>query len=122
MPLAYFRKAAKSVTTKRNFGSIFVGGVNPRRHRSHDEDFTGTPRNLHDPVYEGSYSEIAVRGAFVVQLRTVGSGRTGNLDGSVEEVDSGKELRFHSADELLVFLRECFARSCQRASLNEGTK
>ena len=71
---------------------------------------------------ESPYSEVVVRGAFVVQLRNVGPGVTGKLEGSVEEVDSGKESQFHSEDELLAFLRECFARSCQRTSLNEGTK
>jgi hypothetical protein len=44
------------------------------------------------------------------------------MEGSVEEVDSGKESQFHSEDELLAFLRECFARSCHRTSPNEGTK
>ena len=69
-----------------------------------------------------SYSKFVVRGAFVVQLRNVGMGVTGKIEGSVEEVDSGKESQFHSGDELLAFLRECFARSCQSTSLNEGTK
>jgi hypothetical protein len=63
-----------------------------------------------------------VKGAFVVQLRNVGTGATGKMEGSVEEVDSGKESQFHSEDELLAFLRDCFARSRQRASLNEGAK
>jgi len=69
-----------------------------------------------------AYSGFVVRGAFVVQLKNVGPGVTGKMEGSVEEVDSGNESQFHSEDELIAFLRECFARSCQRTSLNEGTK
>ena len=63
-----------------------------------------------------------MRGAFVVQLRNIGTDVTGKMEGSVEEVDSGKESQFHSEDELLAFLRECFARNCHKTSLNEGTK
>ena len=44
------------------------------------------------------------------------------MEGSVEEVDTGKESHFRSEDELIAFLRERFAESCQRASRNEGTK
>ncbi len=68
-----------------------------------------------------AYSGFVVRGAFVVQLKNVGP-VTGKMEGSVEEVDSGNESQFHSEDELLAFLRECFARSRQRTSLNEGTR
>ena len=44
------------------------------------------------------------------------------MEGSVEEVDTGKESHFRSEDELITFLRDCFAESCQRTSGNEGTK
>jgi len=73
-------------------------------------------------VAKHSYSKLVVRGAFVVRLRNVGPAVTGKLEGSVEEVDSGKESQFYSEDELLAFLRECFARSCHKTSPNEGTK
>ena len=63
-----------------------------------------------------------MKGAFVVQLRNVERAITGEMEGSVEEVDSGKETQFHSASELLAFLRECFARSCHETSINEGTE
>jgi len=63
-----------------------------------------------------------MRGAFVVQLRNLGRGTPGKMEGSVEEVDSGKESKFHSEEELLAFLRECFARSCHGTSINEGTE
>jgi hypothetical protein len=62
-----------------------------------------------------------MRGAFVVQLRSADR-EIGGMEGSVEEVDTGKESHFRSADELIAFLRECFAESCRRTSRNEGTK
>jgi hypothetical protein len=62
-----------------------------------------------------------MRGAFVVQLRNTGRGIAG-MEGSVEEVDTGKEFHFRSEDELIAFLRDCFAESCQRTPRNEGTK
>jgi hypothetical protein len=85
----------------------------------YDEDSTGTPRNVHEPECEKPYSEILMRGAFVVRLKNVARGIAG-MEGSVEEVDTGKESHFRSEDELIAFLRECFAESCQRASRNEG--
>jgi hypothetical protein len=87
-----------------------------------DEDSTGKPRNIHKLSCERSYSGVVMRGAFVVQLRNVGREATRGMEGSVEEVDTGKESYFRSEDELVAFLRECFAQSCQRASPNEGTK
>jgi hypothetical protein len=64
---------------------------------------------------------MVMRGAFVVQL---GNGRNiaSGMEGSVEEVDTGKTLHFRSGDELIAFLRECFIESCRRASQNEGNK
>jgi len=62
-----------------------------------------------------------MRGAFVVQLRSADRGVRG-MEGSVEEVDTGKEFHFRSEDELIAFLTECFAESCRRTSRNEGTK
>jgi hypothetical protein len=49
-----------------------------------------------------------MRGAFVVQLQRPTSG--GKLDGSVEEVDTGRQARFRSEEELIAFLRECLAQ------------
>jgi hypothetical protein len=34
--------------------------------------------------------------------------------GWIEEVDTGRELRFKSTDELLAFLAECFDKSRKR--------
>ncbi len=60
-----------------------------------------------------------MRGAFVVQLRRVGQG--GGLEGTVEEVDTGSQARFHSENELIAFLREHFALTHQNDQGKEGT-
>ena len=49
-----------------------------------------------------------MRGAFVVRLGRETNPSAGHFEGSVEEVDSGKELKFQSSAELLRFLCECF--------------
>jgi hypothetical protein len=59
-----------------------------------------------------------MRGAFVVQVQTATP--TNQLEGLVEEVDSGKQARFHSETELLSFLRESFARNQQRQEEKDG--
>jgi hypothetical protein len=86
-----------------------------------DEDSTGTLRNIHGYEPESPYSGFIMRGAFVVLLRNAGQGVAG-MEGSVEEVDSGKEFHFRSEEELIAFLRDCFVDSCRNTSRNEGTK
>ena len=54
-----------------------------------------------------------MRGAFVVQLKSADQPVPGHLEGSVEEVDTGKQAHFRSGDELLRFLRERLAESIQ---------
>ena len=49
-----------------------------------------------------------MRGAFVIQLRPETKTSKGHFEGSVEEVDSGIELRFHSTGELLQFIGQRF--------------
>jgi hypothetical protein len=44
------------------------------------------------------------------------------MEGSVEEVDTGKQLHFRSQEELIVFLRERFAETCRRVPGSEGAK
>jgi hypothetical protein len=66
-----------------------------------------------------------MRAAFVVQLqkpRRAETGETGQLEGSVEEVDTGKQCRFRSGEELIQFLRERFAETCRNWPGNEGPK
>jgi hypothetical protein len=47
-----------------------------------------------------------MRGAFVVQLRKVTGGN--QMEGVVEEIDTGKQAKFLSENELIEFLRACF--------------
>lgn len=59
-----------------------------------------------------------MRGAFVVQLREATQGR--QFEGSVEEVDTGKQIRFLSENELIGFLRERFDLTRQSHQQEEG--
>jgi hypothetical protein len=49
-----------------------------------------------------------MRGAFVLRLGRETVPAQGRFEGWVEEVDSGQELRFRSAEELLSFLGQRF--------------
>jgi len=61
-----------------------------------------------------------MRGAFVVRLGRETSPSTGHFQGSIEEVDSGKELKFQSSGELLRFLGECFEAAFENRSEEES--
>jgi hypothetical protein len=63
-----------------------------------------------------------MRGAFVVQLRKAGHLVDGRLEGSVEEVDTGKRIDFRLPDELVAFLRERSAEIRQGVADSEGVK
>jgi hypothetical protein len=56
----------------------------------------GDPRNFHE-----------MRRAFVLQLGPDTRAAQRHFDGWIEEVDTGRELRFRSTDELLSFLSQC---------------
>ena len=49
-----------------------------------------------------------MRCAFVVRLGSRSKPSEGTLQGCVEEVDSGRQLKFQSANELIKFLGDCF--------------
>ena len=49
-----------------------------------------------------------MRWAFVVQLGSRTQSRQRQFEGWIEEVDTGRERRFQSTEELLEFLAECF--------------
>ena len=49
-----------------------------------------------------------MRRAFVLQLGAETEATRLNFVGFIEEVDTGRELRFKSTDELLNFLAKCF--------------
>ena len=57
-----------------------------------------------------------MRGAFVVQLGRETKPSEHHFEGCVEEVDSGKELKFHSVEELLKFFGERFQAAFARKS------
>lgn len=57
-----------------------------------------------------------MRGAFVVQLGRESQPAESQFEGWVEEVDSGRQLRFRSTEELLVFL----GRRLEAASPPQG--
>ena len=49
-----------------------------------------------------------MRQAFVLQLGSETETARGHFVGCIEEVDTARELRFRSTDELLEFLGKCF--------------
>jgi hypothetical protein len=57
-----------------------------------------------------------------VQLQEASRGTAGPIEGLVEEVDTGKQCRFRSEDDLIRFLRERFALSRLNLPREEGTK
>jgi len=87
-----------------------------------DKEPTSIPRNIHKPPRNRPYSVLIMRGAFVVQLRVAGQSTAGGMEGSVEEVDTGKQIHFRSGDELIEFLQERFAQSCQSVPPKDGIK
>ena len=82
----------------------------------------GLQRNFHGkfnatftPATPVAHSLITVmRWAFVLQLTAQTEPRSGHFEGWIEEVDTGRELRFRSTQELIEFLGQCFERANQR--------
>jgi hypothetical protein len=52
-----------------------------------------------------------MRRAFVLRLAADTQPQQRHFEGWIEEVDTGRELRFRSTDALLNFLGECFERA-----------
>ena len=82
--------------------SGFCCHIAARRH----QNCIQTPRIRHSLILSTAYSGSVMRGAFVVQLSTPSKPAQGQLEGWVEEVDSGKQLKFRSTLELLTFIAE----------------
>ena len=59
-----------------------------------------------------------MRGAFVIRLTRETNPAEDHFEGSVEEVDSGEELKFRSSTELLRFLGERFQAIFVEAEAN----
>jgi hypothetical protein len=60
------------------------------------------------------YAGLVMKGAFVLQMVTDAGAEDRPFAGWIEEVDTGVELKFRSADELLDFLRACVERAEER--------
>lgn len=56
-----------------------------------------------------------MRRAFVLQLSSETDPANRHFEGCIEEVDTGREVRFRSTAELLAFLGECFGLARQTA-------
>ena len=61
-----------------------------------------------------------MRGAFVVRLGSETDPARGHFEGCIEEVDSGKELKFQSSGELVRFLGERFRAAYRERLENDG--
>lgn len=74
-------------------------------------------RKLNAPFTPASpsngYGETVMRGAFVLQLGAETKTKQNCFCGRIEEVDTGRELRFRSTEELLEFLAKCFCDANQ---------
>jgi hypothetical protein len=55
-----------------------------------------------------------MRGAFVLRLGPETEPAIGRFQGSVEEVDTGKQTKFQSTEELLRFLAQTFEEALRR--------
>jgi len=60
-----------------------------------------------------------MRGAFVLRLGPKTDPMRSRFEGSVEEVDTGKRVRFQSAEELLRFLGQSFEEVLRRQQENK---
>jgi hypothetical protein len=70
-----------------------------------DAESTITQRNIHRIEAGSPYSELVRQAAFIVQLWTTEGSQFAGL---VEDVDTGKQVKFLREQELLDFLRERF--------------
>ena len=66
------------------------------------------------PSVSATYGDDVMRWAFVLQLGSQTKAPPGQLEGWIEEVDTGREMRFRSTDELLAFLGERFEAAQRR--------
>lgn len=61
-----------------------------------------------------------MRRAFVLRIAPDFDFENNQVDGWVEEVDTGRELRFRSAADLLTFLSKCVKESAKKKEDQEG--
>ena len=75
-------------------------------------------RKRHTSLWEAVYALLIMHRAFVVRLGPNTEPSLGRLEGLVEEVDTGEELRFHSREELLGFLERRFVEARRLLNTN----
>jgi hypothetical protein len=61
-----------------------------------------------------------MRFAFVLRIARDFDFENGKVEGWVEEVDTGRELKFRSAPDLLTFLSKCVKESAKKKKDQEG--
>ena len=61
-----------------------------------------------------AYAVRVMRQAFVLQLGSKTESARRHFEGFIEEVDTGRELRFRSTDEMLEFLGKCFDQALSK--------
>jgi hypothetical protein len=61
-----------------------------------------------------------MRRAFVLRIAPDFDFENGKVEGRVEEVDTGRELKFRSAPELLTFLSKCVKESAKQKENQES--
>lgn len=60
-----------------------------------------------------------MRGAFVLRFEQA-SRSDGQLEGWIEEVDTGKQFRFRSVKAMVRFVKQCLRASAETANQNKG--
>jgi hypothetical protein len=80
-------------------------------------------RDFHIAGARTSYRDDVMRRAFVLQLGPGTEPARRHFEGCIEEVDTGREVRFRSVEELVTFLGECFQTASQhRGEADRETK
>jgi hypothetical protein len=82
-------------------------------------NLTRIEHDFHNFNVPRSVVSFAMRQAFVLQLGTETDTARGHFAGVIEEVDTGRELRFRSTEELLKFLARCFEDASRGDSTSE---
>lgn len=75
-----------------------------------EPDLTRIERDFHNFIVVPAVICFAMKQAFVLQLGAGTDSTRRHFEGLIEEVDSGREIRFKSTEELLEFLAHCFER------------
>ena len=88
---------------------VFKEGVHLLRRHYGLEISPKDYRNSTFPTVTHPTLAQAMKRAFVIRLSPDTNPAKGKFQGHVEEVDTGRELKFRSLDEFLAFVQECIA-------------